>query len=565
MSLEIYKEPPELVFSGNAIFYGVKDTDLLGGNVEQPCILQTLFKNNPGSSYKLTITYNGSSYVYQAVNCTLFDPAPRILPIKSSGESMADWVARLASALLSFSDIFDLLIVQSKTENLYLIEREILSDIQVALSVYYATSPQSYYIGSQTLYHSSTINLGEPHSIGVIPMLEKTVSLAVPGGTITSVPEKYSEGVEKESDIFWTDISGFTKTSDGSMYKDINVQSLVQFEKRGHFNITLDDKYAIHDLAEQFSFYFYAAHGIPVVRDRFVVSNIVRVINATITKTRQAELNELGKTMWQQLLDTSMPLTWAPDNKVVDIYTPERLCVIAKAQWTDCEYYCKEYFDDDTDATHLVATFSAAKYQIIELSAAFLDVRSDSGKTVIKYELFAQLSAEEVVMPARTFIMDYTYQPYARWWFFKNGMGVYEVLRTIGPAEKMIDIDKVYIEQELPELYTTKDRVRKQISNTNQLSIAFSTGPLSKDWAKYYMELLDSEDVYNLQLGQAIPAEIEKGKYIFDKDGENIVGYTAEATINSDNEQVIDTSIVLPIDGDFVLGDFTEDFFVGNI
>jgi hypothetical protein len=564
MAVEIYKVPPAFCFSGNPIVIGVKDTGLLTNNTEQHCIFSFVWSVGPTTDYAIKITYNGVHYYFQNTESarwplTLYKA---ILSLKSGGETLAQWVERIALILRTDTELNAVLYIEYSGTEIVLIERSPAGDIVGLVDVCYIDSDGSGYFTGSTIQASSQINLGEPHYIGIMPEKALTVNLALTGGTIATLPEYYGDAIEVASDIYFEDETDpLAKTTDRSMFKDIDVAPLVKYEQRGHFSLTA--LYTVRDLAQQFSFYCYAVKGVPPVRSSGVRTAIIYIIEAEITRTQQANLNALSKSLWQHLVDTKIFMTWAPNNKLVDVYAPELLYFPIKVNATGIQYFVKEYYSDNTNATALVATFNASQYQVVELSAAFLDIQQDSGKTVIKYDLWLADSDDVAISEVRTYIMDYKFYPFARWWFFKNGFGVYECMRTTGKAEKSVDIQKEFIEIELPSDYTDTDRSRKQVSNNNQYKIKCSSGALSKLWAQYYLELFDSEDVYLLSKGKAIPATIEPNEYVYESDGINISPHTFEAIMESLDEEHPDTSIILPVDGDFN-GDFNESFLIGS-
>lgn len=559
MAIEITQEPSSVVLSGNPVNYRVKDTELLSSNTEQHCIYLMVFLQSITSLYFFDINYNGEVYRYCAENYTYPGYTP-LLPLKDAGESLAEWVDRIAAELRGRVKMNDLFYIENKGVDLVLIEREIVSDITVDVRIYNITPTGEGYVDKTILYNSADINLGEFHGIGCQPEKTIEINLTVPAGTIETVPENYGAGIEKESLVSYTEENELFKLSDGSKYADFNLSSLVKFMQRGHFSMNIDDKYVIWDLLQKFSFYFYALQGTPMSRSGGIRSNIIHVIDAEITRTMQAKLNGLGTTIWQYIIDNKLFLTWAPDEKEIDIYQPERLYWIMREDRADMKWCVKEYFSDDTTATNTVATFSALQYQVVELSAAFLDVRSGAEKTLTKFEVWIEDSEDTIISEVRTFIMDYTYHGYARWWVLHNSFGMYECLRTTGKAIKSGNIEKSFIELDLPDEYTETDRERQQVSSKITLRIKCGTGYLNEQWARYYLELFDSDDVYNLQLGKLIPAEIDADEFVYKSDGENINTHTFVATLTTEDEEDIDISLTLPIIGDFN-EDFNESFY----
>lgn len=563
MSLQIYTTPPAVVFTGNPVIFGVKDTGLLSVNSEQHGIYNIYFTQGIVNAYAIEITHGDNEYFFQSVGSAYFASYYKaILPLKIGGETLAAWVARLAAALRGDISLNSTLYCEETGQYITLIEKALLGDITMVVNVYMLDPDGSDYCTHGEVEASQSVAYGSFHAIGIKPELHITTNYITPGGTISSVPSDYGEGIEVVSSVYYTDESEpFTRETDGSLCVDADVHELIKFSAKGHFDISLAS--LVRDLAWKFSMYFYVVSGNPKVRGSGLRSSAFMVIDAEITKQMQARLNASDTSMWQYLIDTKMAMTWSPDDKVLDVYQPERLYHILKATVVNAVIKCKEYFSDDTTATNTLVTFSAVQYQVIEFSAAFQDVRSNSGKTVLKYEIWIEDSGAAVLMAVRTYIMSYIYQPYARYWMLKNGFGVYECIRTTGPAVKIAKIEKEYIEKELPLNFTPTDREREQVSQVTGLSLSCFTGPLNAIWARYILELFDSEDAYLLQQGNAIPADIDGNDYDFGADGENINNLEFEAILTSIDEEILDSSIVLPIDGEYTK-DFDEGFLIGT-
>lgn len=543
MALEIYKTPPPLVFSGNQVIFGVKDNDLLTSNTRQHCVAYMDFSQSLVSTNYFSMWYDKKIQ---------FDN----IPVKGT-MSWTNYMNVLLDLFLSEHDIverFHVKLANNFIWNMYFIEREPLMDISLKLD-----SPAGLHNGV-ILYNSSQINYDQFHAIGIRPMKSESINLGVPGGYISEIETKYGEGEEVESQVTIIEqINELGSITDGSLYIEKSVHEMLRARTDGHFTLDLnEDKYKVHDLAQRFVMNFYKAAGTPIVKSGDILSDPFYVIQAEISKAKQAWLNEQGLSMYQHLVNTSIPLTWTDSEKTIDIYHPERLYFLAK---TADEYFykVKKYYTIGDPETVTLATFNTQTYQVVELSAAFMDIREEEDTSIVKYEVWIENGEAEIVMAVQTRIINYTMQQNARWWMFKNGFGVYECIRTTGVVTKNADIEKQFISRQLPDLYVKTDKEFEQTDSKTIIELEFNSGPLTRSQANYYTEFLDSEDVYLLNAGKAIPAKISGAKYLIQKDQENLVSINAKAELMTVDDEYIDLTPQLPIAGDWN-NDFNESF-----
>lgn len=555
MAISFTKYPTDIVFSGNPVIVNIKDTDAIGSNVDCRSVIYCRFIQGFSSLTYFDISYNSTIYEFQ------FD---RDFPYKSPSQTIEQWLETVVAAMRRNTILDSLFHIRRVDNQILFVEKNILGDIVISGRVYYIAPNLDNYISLQRILKlSKKITYNNFHAIGIQPKEVINLSLRVAMQDVNDFSIDYGEAIEILSSVYYTSEDFIEKISDGSLYVETDIKSLLKFDQRGHFNI--EDITKVYDLAKQFTVQAYALSGVPPVKTIGDECPIFYVINAEITRTRQAALNDLSKTLWAHLITTRSPMSWAPDNKIIDIYFPELVYCPIVDNYTELQYWVKEYFSDGTNARHKVADISAVKYQIVMLNASFLKIRSESGKVVTKYEVWIQRHNALYVMYPRTYILSYKYEPYARWWIFKNGFGVYEVLRTTGKAQSSEVIDKTFIEIATPNDYSLSDRDKKQVSATRQPIMKVASGPLNEIWAKYYLELFDSEDVYLLQKGKAIPANIKADEFVYKTDGENLSPHEFTAELMGIDEDRTDLTFMIPIDGDYLIGDFNESFFIGTI
>lgn len=347
---------------------------------------------------------------------------------------------------------------------------------------------------------------------------------------------------------------------DPDAYVETDICESFVNEALGHFNLFASDEYFdLHDLAIKYQVMAYNNWGAGLT-DEFYV------LQGKMPDYFEAELNELSKTWYQYWqVENKKFLTFAPTTKYTDIYSPEKLYYLNKPNIAGSIMFKIYYTDGTNETVERAITYSESELenQVIELNVSFLALPFNVAKSVSKYDVWLINSSDEVISETRYFIMSYQYQPYARYFLYKNKLGSYEVVRTTGKIEAVADIDKSFINVDKIIDYTTDYRAEKQISVERSYPMSLNSGFFNDPlWATYFLEFLESEDVYWLKKGKAFPVIINKGKVKLRTDGEYLQNkpFTLSVT-NPDDELYNDFTFdpEVPISGDFNF-DFNEDY-----
>jgi hypothetical protein len=537
--LQIYKSPDAVVFSGNPIIFGVKDTAQLSVEYQRQCVMLVTLVSAINIPYQnITLSYKGSSWELGFGT---------VLPWTGS-MTLSQWASACKAAILAYTSITENLYVETDGNHIYFIERIPQENIVITKTTNAVT----------ILREVASSKFSKPtHYIGLRPLIKNTVNYEGSTGGIVSVWDFFGDGEEVESLVTIVDEDPFTLQGDLSLSVEKSINDLVKNRHTGHFSI--NDIYKIYDLADEFKLQFYRKLNGTVIS--YLESDIIRVIDAQISRQKQAEINEMEISLWQYLVNTTKFMTWASATKMIDIYHPEILYFPIKITGT---YYImvREYFSDATEASHQYTTFTANAYQVVMASAAFLNARTVvTDKTLVKYEIWLENSDRDVISEVYTYLMNYTYQAYSRWWVFKNSFGVYEVIRTTGKSKKYSDKQKSFISLALPDLYKTIDRDKLQSSLDSNFVFEVNSGPLSREEALHFDEFLNSNDVYALLNGKAVPVVVYDGKFLLTDESENINNISFIIESDSIDGESVDLSVKLPIEGDFN-DDFNEGFLI---
>lgn len=290
-------------------------------------------------------------------------------------------------------------------------------------------------------------------------------------------------------------------------------------------------------------------------------SDAFYVLQGKLTEDKQAALNDASKSFTQYFLERNMFVTWAPLTRTIDIYTPVFLYWIA--QQANITLKTTIYYTDGTNATSTLKLLEeVTPYSMVELNVSLLNLPLTVGKTPLKYTIWLENALNNVISEIRTFEISYKYQSYARYFLFKNSLGAYEVIRTTGKAEKISNIDKTIISTDLPVNFGRTDRSMKQIDQSPELTVQINSGILTAAESEYFVEFLESSDVYWLRGGIAYPVVIDKSKTSLGKDGENINSHNFIVMAHDIKETYYNDFSInpeAPIPGPFSF-DFSEGF-----
>lgn len=366
-----------------------------------------------------------------------------------------------------------------------------------------------------------------------------------------------------------TDETAYPQTWDASKigYAEIDVADNLQDENiRGHFTLNWEqDEYTkFHDILKSFRLYAHEQSGIPSVNGSGEYSSLLYVLQGKLENFRQGELNYLEKTFFNLLQETQMFLTFAPSTKYIDIYQPEILYFLFAIQGT-YRLWCEETFSDGTTETAARDQFTATAFSIYEFQTSYKAIRSNLNKKLVSYKVWLTTNNDIPVSEERTYIIDYAYQNFARYFFFRNSLGVYECLRTTGKAIKSRDIQKDFINIPFDKNFTNLDRQERQLSADAKLAYDMNSGFfVDKYWSDYFQEFLISSDVYWLKKGTAYPVSIQESKNTVSEDGEYnpFAIFQLTHSIHDDFTEKFTANEPISV-GDFN-PDFNTDFFIGG-
>jgi hypothetical protein len=344
-----------------------------------------------------------------------------------------------------------------------------------------------------------------------------------------------------------------------------NLKEYIKNEYFGHFTFppTATLKH-VWNIIDTYRALVYSEWGSPPEPKNTAFTSEIRVIDANLSEPKIVELNSEGKTISQLLSENKMFLTNAPLIKDTDIYSTEKLNWLFTTSYTGCKLVVKEYYTDGTNNTRTLLTFNASAWQCVEFDVGFQSIKLETyaGLVPTKWEIWLETSAGAFISEIRAYLIDTSYQSFARYWMFKNRWGVYESFRTTGMVKKNKQVKKSYFKR-VVENPTYSDKSLNVINETVELKLAVNSGYFTRQWLKYFAdEFLQSRDVFWVKNSNKYAVTIADSDPVIEDDNVYVGDFLFTAIVADitdimyeDFEPVID----LPVAGDFN-GDFNNDF-----
>ena len=341
-----------------------------------------------------------------------------------------------------------------------------------------------------------------------------------------------------------------------------NLQRLVYEEPAQYYKYPADTIFRHMNIMKKY-FLQLTFEGDNIAAETIFRSNYFYTLPGRLSLTKEKTLNTESSDLFKLLSATKQFLTFAPLIKYTDIYAPERLSFLFFNAGT---YFLKvkEYYADKSSDTRTLSSFSVSSWSIYEFAVSFQDIKLETYTSKpVKYDIWIENISEELISDIRTFILDFTYQPSARYFHFLNSLGVFELFRSTGDCTKNAAVEKQYYDKYITRP-THKDHIKKQFDYQASLSCKINSGYLESSWNFYFAsEFLVSPKVFQLKKGAyyagiVSPASFEICKSGFDTLHEFDFTWILD-DISDDLYEDFQLSLEPPIGGDFNF-DFNDDF-----
>lgn len=227
-------------------------------------------------------------------------------------------------------------------------------------------------------------------------------------------------------------------------------------------------------------------------------------------------------------------LTWQPAVKKVHRLQEEYLYyyVFDATNVTTLNLFVKIYYDDEanTEATIMLGSAGAPATPVVQQEIFCFPVGYVHGGiqakgpnpelAVKKYDVWLEDDLGGAVSEIRTYIVDATPAPYARYFLFLNSLGGMDTLRTVGKTSKSFESESDTHEQILETGYSLETGQYKRSFAMFYNAQEVSTGHITKKQADYLQDLLISGVVYEITSGKRVPVIIDTKSFRIFEDGE---------------------------------------------
>jgi hypothetical protein len=323
--------------------------------------------------------------------------------------------------------------------------------------------------------------------------------------------------------------------------KDISF--LLKQKITGHYTFPeVSGIYKEHDILQLHSIFFYDQAGYPAVKAQGIWSDAFYSLAGKMSEMRQAQMHNDYGTFEDWLNSKNAFLTFAAVTKTIDANQPERLYWLCRV--TETLTFIVEHTYEDGSTASFTESVAMTKGKVYEFFTNWYKMKMGATDRIIQYRVYLKNSGDIRQSEYRTYIMNTEYEPYARYFLFRNSFGVYECVRTTGKVSKNIEVKKESSLVELPANYKVRDVSEKveKASGSNEYFV--NSGYMDPDLADYFQEFLQSDDTLWLRMGKIYPVFVKDAKANVFKDGEfnNSIEFSLrhamsdEFTSNFDNQ-----------------------------
>lgn len=556
MSIVILTEPNQLVTSLNDIIIEGYENDIAsssGTSSRGFLVLQDFHLENDYFTIRPFVDGYYQDFVFTCKSTVTNNKTQ--YPLRTT-ESLAEWGEKVKDTIIRNSYIIDHFKITT-----YVDDEDGYYSIYFEPYVQDGTVRLTWY---QTIisvdYSTQDSNYSDPEYYDYLNMALQLYVEELTGAT-TGQLEKYQNPLIVPPEIYRVPLRAHGRW---------NLKELIKNEYNEHFTFPLEEDVARHiwNIVNKYKALVYSIFDDPPIAQNNKFTDDFYVLDAKFSETKIRRMNSNNQSLIDLLTETKQFLTNAPLEKKTDIYTPEKLNWLFLQDYSGAKLRVKEYYTDGTNDTRTITTFNISAWQIIEFDVGFQTIKRDDYETedIIpwKWEIWLETDVGSFISDIRTFIIDKTYQRYARYWIFKNRFGVYEAFRTVGKIKKINKISKTFFEKEAEEP-DFSDRNISQIDEKSELQFEVNIGFLDKQWIKYYAdEFMISRDVYWITGENKYAATILEASPVFEEDDIYNNSYSFKAIILDVDDKFydeFDPVPELPVLGDFN-GDFNDDYLI---
>jgi hypothetical protein len=541
VATKTFKYPPLVIVSGNETMLEVAVQNAylsLGANTKG--VLKLLTFQVAGNT--ITFSWNGKTVVFTCP--VIYHGTANTYPARAGAETLQEWGERGFHAIAS---------------------NYLLSNDFIITGESFPSDYQIYFVplvkeAAYNLTISSTGTVEVTNSSYSPNVLYENYKLQLQ--VLEEIIENYIIELRKTRSAVYIPF-GYENLAASLKY---DLSRLIYSDITGHFTFPEDGVRHVQDIIQKYYLQLsFIADNLDA--ESLVLDKYFYVLPGKISQTKEKAFNTLDSSLYEDLISTKRFLTFAPIVKTTDIYAPEKLYFLFRSAYATATLKITERFVADNAETRDLAQFSAAAYSLHEFSIGFQTIKqADYGTKILsEYDIWIENGSGALLSERRTFRMDYTYQRTARYFYFQNSFGMYELFRSTGDAIKANKVEKTFYDRVIHGK-TDRDQTRKPIDIRQTYMMKVNSGFLEDPWNFYYAsEFLGSGDVYWLKNDRPYAVQVEAIEVDVAKtDLDNIHDFDFSITLDDMDDgfyQEFMPGSELPISGDFN-DDFSDDFNV---
>lgn len=238
-----------------------------------------------------------------------------------------------------------------------------------------------------------------------------------------------------------------------------------------------------------------------------------------ISKDARGILNDNGNKFTDEWSEKF--LTWFPrGTKTISPYSVSpyminKLYFLAQVEYVDAKLVSKAKTHAGFDtAWETVEQQTLNATQIVECITSWNKVFDKAGFAGVytdykEYQVKFVDSGGVYLTETFEYSIDYKNYENERVFLFRNSLGVYESLRTLGQQQDNLEYDRMYVNNILDYDYGADNRKKKTIDVVEREVFKANSGWIKKEWLNAWRDFLRSDDVY-IDLAQFERFEIKK-------------------------------------------------------
>lgn len=517
MSVAILQQPAPIAFSRNPMLFRFQSDALRAqAGARSICLLSPIAFTGP---FSFTLAYNGLSLAFSGMDDP--DQSGYQLHAGVAGMAPADFVARFAAELAGNFYLARDFVIQAASAPFYAVQLTARSD------------GDSYDI---TMPASENMSLSQQQQ-GVNEVFQPNFKL-------------YTElWAENE------DHSDFTKVSDA--FLEVDQDGTCEIDLSDPLtNVLLADgfdrpnvRFAVATADERSCRKYYLAYA-----EAYGATQVIRGLVQTDHKT--ALLGGISK---EKLEEFAFPgyflsgglLNFLKQDGQAVLVRPEQQEYVSLVTFNQgfgvLRLHFKITFTDGTSMTRDGDSFAAVQqYEKFSWPVGYEQNHFqllDAARVVQKYEVSVLDEDAKPVTETRTYVLDYNYKPYTRYFLYLSSFGSYDTKLTYGKASNQYDVVTSSAARTLQGQFHLVDGEQVNYAIDLNNTETYTTGYRTMRVIRSFRDLFLSIDKLELRKGRAYPLEFASKTISEYKDGDNLhalsfeMGYRFRETLWTYDDQ----------------------------